>query len=163
MAFSYKKMHSPTGELTLIAAENSLIAVRWENDEPSTARFYPREEDQHHMILIEAERQLGEYFDGKRQQFALPLTFIGTDFQKKVWNALIAIPFGETRSYRQIAQQIGHSAAVRAVGAANGRNPLPIFAPCHRVIGSNGKLTGFAGGLANKAFLLRLEAGQLRV
>lgn len=163
MAFSYKKMHSPTGELTLIAAENSLIAVLWENDEPSPARFYPREEDQKHMILIEAERQLGEYFDGQRQQFALPLTFIGTDFQKKVWNALITIPFGETRSYRQIAQQIGHSAAVRAVGAANGRNPLPIFAPCHRVIGSNGKLTGFAGGLANKAFLLRLEAGQLRV
>ncbi|CCG86648.1 methylated-DNA--[protein]-cysteine S-methyltransferase [Erwinia piriflorinigrans] len=163
MTFYYKKMHSPIGELTLIAAENSLTAVLWENDELPAARFHPHEEDQHHTILIEAERQLGEYFAGQRQQFALPLTFIGTEFQKKVWSALIAIPFGETRSYRQIAQQIGHPDAVRAVGAANGRNPLPIFAPCHRVIGSNGKLTGFAGGLTNKAFLLRLEGGQQRV
>lgn len=111
-------------------------------------------------MLRETETQLHEYFAGTRQRFTLPLDFAGTDFQIKVWQALLAIPFGETRSYRQIAEAIGHPAAVRAVGAANGRNPLSIVAPCHRVIGTNGKLTGFAGGLAVKAFLLQLEAPQ---
>lgn len=114
--------------------------------------FSPSHEAPRHAILTEAERQLQQYFTGHLQKFDLPLEFVGTSFQKQVWAALIAIPYGETRSYGQIAQQIGHPSAVRAVGAANGRNPLPIVAPCHRVIGSNGKLTGFAGGLASKAF-----------
>ena len=161
MAFWYKMTNSPVGELKLVATEEGLAAVLWENDDPKRVRFRPQQEDLHHATLLEAERQLREYFSGKRQQFSLPLVFIGTEFQKNVWAALVTIPFGETRTYGQIAQQIGNPTAVRAVGAANGRNPLSIIAPCHRVIGTNGKLTGFAGGLPTKAFLLRLEGGQL--
>ncbi|MCD6051991.1 MAG: hypothetical protein K0Q55_3409, partial [Verrucomicrobia bacterium] len=92
-----------------------------------------------------------------RRKFSVKLDFRGTEFQRKVWAALVSIPFGETRSYAQIAEQVGSPKAVRAVGTANGRNPISIIAPCHRVIGSNGKLTGFAGGLEVKAFLLGLE------
>ena len=110
-----------------------------------------------HPVLVETERQLGEYFAGERRTFDVPLSFAGTDFQKRVWAALLAIPFGETRSYGEIADQLGAPGASRAVGAANGRNPISIIAPCHRVLGSNGKLTGFAGGLEAKAFLLDLE------
>lgn len=161
MAFYYKMMHSPVGELKLVATEQGLAAVLWENDDPKRVRFRPQLEDTQNTTLLEAERQLREYFSGHRQQFSLSLDFIGTEFQKQVWAALITIPFGETRSYGEIAQQIGNPTAVRAVGAANGRNPLSIIAPCHRVIGANGKLTGFAGGLTTKAFLLRLEGGQL--
>jgi methylated-DNA-[protein]-cysteine S-methyltransferase len=117
-------------------------------------------EDVRHPVLIETERQLREYFAGQRQEFALKLDLAGTAFQRKVWNALLTIPFGETRSYGQIARQIGNPNAVRAVGAANGRNPVSIIAPCHRVIGSTGKLTGFAGGIDSKAHLLALEGAQ---
>ena len=110
-------------------------------------------------MLTRAARQLAEYFAGTRRTFDLPLAFTarGTPFQQKVWRALLTIPFGETRSYGEIAAQIGSPRAVRAVGAANGRNPISIVAPCHRVVGANGKLTGFAGGLENKAYLLALE------
>lgn len=161
MTFYYKMMHSPVGELKLVASEEGLAAILWENDDPKRVRFRPQLEDTQNATLLEAERQLREYFAGHRQQFSLPLDFIGTTFQKQVWAALVTIPFGETRSYGEIAQQIGNPTAVRAVGAANGKNPLSIIAPCHRVIGANGKLTGFAGGLVTKAFLLRLEGGQL--
>lgn len=99
-----------------------------------------------------------EYFDGTRQSFSLDLDFAGTEFQKKVWHALLTIPHGQTRSYGQIAKQVGSPKALRAVGAAIGKNPISIIAPCHRVIGSTGKLTGFAGGLETKARLLALEA-----
>jgi methylated-DNA-[protein]-cysteine S-methyltransferase len=109
-------------------------------------------------VLLETERQLNAYFSGKVEKFSLALDFVGTEFQKKVWKALLAIPFGQTRSYAQIATQIGRPAAVRAVGAAIGRNPISVIAPCHRVIGSNGKLTGFAGGLEAKAYLLGMES-----
>jgi len=160
MSFYYKTMPSPVGELTLVAGDNGLAAILWENDSPDRVRLHPLQENRTHPVLLEAERQLTDYFAGKRKQFTVPLDFVlGTDFQKKVWQALVTIPFGETRSYAQIAAQIGSPAAVRAVGAANGKNPLSIIAPCHRVIGSNGKLTGFAGGLKAKAFLLGLEAG----
>ena len=111
-------------------------------------------------MLLETERQLNDYFAGKRKSFSLKLDFQGTEFQKKVWAALLTIPFGETRSYGQIAKQIKNPKAVRAVGAANGKNPMSIIAPCHRVIGSSGKLTGFAGGLEAKARLLALESQQ---
>lgn len=161
MAFWYKMMQSPVGELKLVATERGLAAILWENDDPKRVRFLPQDEDPTNAILLEAEKQLREYFSGQRQQFSLMLDFIGTEFQRKVWAALVTIPFGETRSYGEIARQVGSPAAVRAVGAANGRNPLSIIAPCHRVIGANGKLTGFAGGLETKAFLLRLEGGQL--
>ncbi|MEZ3497931.1 methylated-DNA--[protein]-cysteine S-methyltransferase [Pantoea sp. KPR_PJ] len=158
-----KRVSTPVGELKLVASERGLAGILWKNDDPHGARFLPQIQDASHPILIETERQLREYFAGERRDFTLPLDFIGTAFQKKVWNALVTIPFGETRSYSEIARQIGHPQAVRAVGAANGRNPLSIVAPCHRVIGANGKLTGFAGGLEVKAFLLDLEMPQKAV
>ncbi|MBK0004345.1 methylated-DNA--[protein]-cysteine S-methyltransferase [Erwinia sp. S38] len=159
MSYDFKMMQSPVGELKLVASERGLVAVLWENDDPKRVRFLPQVEQPDNRILLEAERQLWEYFSGKRREFALPLEFVGTEFQKQVWAALVTIPYGETRSYGDIARQIGNPTAVRAVGAANGRNPLSIIAPCHRVIGTNGKLTGFAGGLQTKAFLLRIEGG----
>lgn len=160
MPYFCKLIASPVGMLTLVASDQGLTAILWENDNPQRVRLPPLTENNQHPLLLEAERQLNDYFAGRRQRFDLPLDFVGTEFQKKVWAALVAIPFGETRSYGEIARQIGHPQAVRAVGAANGRNPLSIVAPCHRVIGANGKLTGFAGGLAIKAFLLNIEAGE---
>ena len=114
--------------------------------------------DQRHPILLETERQLSEYFAGKRIRFAVPLEPRGSEFQKRVWSALKEIPFGKTRSYLDLAKTIGLPKASRAVGAANGKNPLSIILPCHRVVGANGALTGFAGGLETKAMLLTLEA-----
>ncbi|MFL9918489.1 methylated-DNA--[protein]-cysteine S-methyltransferase [Paraburkholderia fungorum] len=160
MTYAYKLMNSPVGELKLVANGNRLAAILWENDKPNRVRLPETVEADDRPILIETGRQLNEYFAGKRDRFDLELDFQGTDFQKKVWAALLTIPFGETRSYSDIATQIGNLNAVRAVGAANGRNPISIVAPCHRVIGASGDLTGFAGGLANKMFLLSLEAGQ---
>lgn len=152
-----KLIPSPVGRLKLVASELSLVAILWENDNPRRVPLAGVVESDSHPVLLETERQLQEYFAGRRREFALPLDFRGTEFQRRVWSALLTIPYGETRSYAQIAQQIGCPAAVRAVGAANGRNPLSIIAPCHRVVGSNGKLTGFAGGLEAKAKLLTLE------
>ena len=153
----YKRVQSPVGQLTLVASDGGLAAILWENDRPQRVPLRLEVEDNGHPVLVEAERQLAEYFGGRRRQFSLRLDPSGTPFQRKVWNALLTIPFGETRSYAQIARQIGQPTAVRAVGAANGRNPLSIVAPCHRVIGSSGALTGFAGGLDIKARLLALE------
>ena len=150
-------MDSPVGRLTLVATDRGLAAVLWEQEREGRVSVRREHEDPAHPILIESERQLREYFEGRRRTFTLPLDPAGTEFQRQVWDALRTIPFGETRSYADIARQIGRPAAVRAVGGANGRNPLSIVAPCHRVIGSNGRLTGFAGGLATKAFLLELE------
>ena len=113
--------------------------------------------------MLKTQQQLQEYFAGQRQQFDVPLDFEGTEFQKKVWQALLSIPFGETRSYKQIAEQVGSVNAMRAVGAANGKNPISIIVPCHRVVGASGKLVGFAGGLDNKAILLRLESSNSKV
>lgn len=159
MNYYFKMMPSPVGELTLVASERGLAAVMWENDDPKRVRFLPQTEQPENAILLEAERQLRQYFSGERREFTLTLDFAGTAFQKQVWAALVTIPWGETRSYGDIARQIGNPTAVRAVGAANGRNPISIIAPCHRVIGANGRLTGFAGGLPTKAYLLRLEGG----
>lgn len=153
-----KIVASPVGPLKLVASDEGLAAILWQNDDPARVRLGEFETSAMHPVLLEAERQLAEYFSGTRKTFALPLDLRGTPFQRDVWAALLTIPYGETRSYGQIARQIGRPAAVRAVGAANGRNPLSIVAPCHRVIGATGKLTGFAGGLATKEFLLRLEA-----
>ena len=151
------EMPSPVGILKLVATENALVAVLWENENPKRVRLGELIEQVNHPILLETQKQLREYFAGTRQQFDLPLDFEGTVFQKKVWQALLGIPFGETRSYRDIAAQVGNIKAVRAVGAANGKNPISIIAPCHRVVGVNGKLVGFAGGLNNKEILLGLE------
>ncbi|MGE9550776.1 methylated-DNA--[protein]-cysteine S-methyltransferase [Erwinia amylovora] len=160
MSYFYKMLPSPVGELKLVASDRGLAAILWENEDPKRVRLLNPQQDPQHPVLLETEKQLNEYFAGKRQRFSLTLDFKGTEFQKKVWQALVAIPFGETRSYSEIAREIGHPTAVRAVGAANGRNPISIIAPCHRVIGANGKLTGFAGGLEVKAFLLNIEASQ---
>ena len=153
-----KWMDSPVGRLKLVASDAGLAGVLWSADRPGRVRVHAETEDNAHPVLVLAERQLQDYFAGRRQAFTLPLDFLGTAFQRKVWNALLTIPFGETRSYADIARQIGNPGSARAVGAANGRNPISIVAPCHRVIGSTGKLTGFAGGLDAKAYLLALEA-----
>ena len=153
----YKYMSTPVGRLTLVATDEGLAAVLWENDRPGRVPLPLDIERDDHPMLAAAERQLAEYFSGGRQAFDLPLAASGTDFQLRVWAALRTIPFGETRSYAELARQLGSAGAARAVGAANGRNPLSIIAPCHRVIGSSGALTGFAGGLDVKARLLSFE------
>ena len=159
MTFTYIAIPSPVGELKLVANGSRLAAILWENDKPGRVRLGPMSEAADNPILVQTARQLREYFSGSRTRFELDLDFVGTEFQKKVWAALLTIPFGETRSYSQIAEQIGNPTAVRAVGAANGKNPISIVAPCHRVIGASGKLTGFAGGLEAKELLLTLEGG----
>ena len=163
MTHVYKTMKSPVGKLKLVASDKGLTAILWENDDPKRVRLGTLVEDREHPVLQCVERQLQEYFAGSRTAFDLELDFVGTDFQKKVWKALLAIPFGQTRSYAQIANEIGNPKAVRAVGAANGKNPISVVAPCHRVIGSNGALTGFAGGLDAKRYLLSHESGRQHV
>lgn len=160
MVYAFTRMQSPVGELTLVASDQGLAAILWENDRPNRVRLGAMAENHQHPVLLETTRQVQAYFAGTLQRFSLKLDFSGTAFQKKVWAALLSIPFGETRSYAQIAEQIGSPKAVRAVGAANGKNPISIVAPCHRVIGSNGTLTGFAGGLKAKAYLLKLESAE---
>jgi methylated-DNA-[protein]-cysteine S-methyltransferase len=160
MSHAHKKMKSPVGALTLVASEKGLAAILWEDDDPLRVRIEVGPEDPRHPVLVEAERQLNEYFAGTRREFSVVLDFVGTPFQQTVWQALLGIPFGETRSYGELARQIGRPSAARAVGAANGKNPVSIIAPCHRVVGSSGELTGFAGGLAAKELLLRLEGAR---
>lgn len=157
MSNCYSVVASPVGSLTLIASDTGLAAVLWEKDDPARVKIDWGNRADDHELLREAAKQLHEYFAGTRQCFELPLDFHGTTFQQDVWRELVKIPYGETRSYLQIAQRIGNEKSVRAVGAANGKNPISIIAPCHRVIGSSGKLTGFAGGLEAKSFLLQLE------
>ncbi|MGY4395993.1 methylated-DNA-[protein]-cysteine S-methyltransferase [Sphingomonas sp. UYAg733] len=161
MSYSYKMIASPVGELKLIASEKGLAAILWENDDPKRVRLGPLVEQADNPFLVETECQLDAYFAGELTTFTIPLDFNGTDFQKSVWAALLEIPFGETRSYAQIARQLGRPTAFRAVGAANGKNPISIIAPCHRVLGSSGALTGFAGGLAAKEYLLGIEGARL--
>ena len=157
MCYSYKIVASPVDDLKLVASEKGLVTVPWPNDNSARVNLPVPTENTEHPMLVEAARQLNENFAGERRTFTVALDPQGTAFKKHVWDALLTIPFGETRSYAQIAQQIGEPTAYRAVGAANGRNPLSIIAPCHRVIGTNGALTGFAGGLATKQKLLALE------
>lgn len=155
--YVFKRMASPVGRLMLVASDAGLAGVLWDDGRPHRVPRRLDASEGSHQVLAEAERQLGEYFAGRRKAFTLKLDFTGTAFQRQVWNALLTIPFGETRSYGQIARQVGRPSAVRAVGAANGRNPISIIAPCHRVIGATGALTGFGGGLDVKAQLLTLE------
>ena len=169
MSLVYKFIASPVGKLKLVASREGLVAILWGRDTPSKADLELGEmgNDERHPVLVETERQLNEYFAGERREFSLRLDMRGTAFQKDVWEALLAIPYGETRSYGQIAKQIGRPSASRAVGAANGQNPIPIVVPCHRVIGSTGKLTGFGGGLDVKEKLLGIESqekpGQMKL
>ena len=158
MTLSYKFIASPVGDLKLIASDEGLVAVTWKAGRPQRVPQDEPVENPTHPLLLRTEKELNEYFSRKRTAFTMPLDMRGTDFQKQVWEALLAIPFGETRSYGQIAKQLGNPNATRAVGAANGRNPIPIIVPCHRVIGSTGHLTGFGGGLDRKHYLLNLES-----
>lgn len=147
---------SPVGELTLVSNGKALTAILFENPR------YPLPEQSRgeDKIIAGARRQLDQYFAGKLRAFDLPMAPAGTPFQQSVWKALLAIPYGVTRSYGEQAKAIGNPAAVRAVGLANGRNPISIVIPCHRVIGANGSLTGYGGGMERKQWLLDLEQGQ---
>ena len=156
----YTIMPSPVGFLKLVATDKGLEAVLWEDDDPGRVRLGAMTKSAEHPVLKQAVQEMREYFAGKRKSFDVDVDFVGTDFQKAVWRALLSIPFGETRSYAQVARAVGKPNAVRAVGGAIGRNPLSVVAPCHRVIGSDGSLTGFAGGMATKQYLLTHE--QLR-
>jgi methylated-DNA-[protein]-cysteine S-methyltransferase len=158
MTLFYKEMKSPVGKLKLVAGSRALVAVLWEKERPNRVKLDQMSLDPRHPILIETERQLSEYFAGKRTEFDLPLQPDGTEFQKKVWRTLREIPFGKTKSYLDLARAVGSPKSSRAVGAANGKNPLSIVVPCHRVVGADGALTGFAGGLETKATLLAFEA-----
>lgn len=146
---------SPIGRMTLQADQHALLGVWFatQTTQPSDLGH----ESQTCPILKQTIQQLNEYFAGQRRQFDLPLAATGTPFQQSVWRGLCAIPYGATCSYQQLAEAIGNPQAVRAVGVANSKNPLSIIVPCHRVVGKNGQLTGYAGGLERKAFLLDLE------
>jgi methylated-DNA-[protein]-cysteine S-methyltransferase len=149
---------SPVGPLTLVSDGQALTAVHFAEQKHYTAPAPTLKGDK---VLDLTRKQLDGYFAGRRTSFDLPLAPQGTAFQVRVWNALLRIAYGETKSYGAIAQLIGSPKAVRAVGAANGRNPIPVIIPCHRVIGANGALTGFGGGMARKEYLLDLERGAL--
>lgn len=158
MKYVNKSINSPVGILKLIASETGLVAILWDNDKPTRVRIPAGKEEPNNPYLLETERQLKEYFAGERDEFSVALDFEGTDFQKNVWKQLMKIPHGETITYGEIAKNLGNERASRAVGAAVGKNPISIIAPCHRVIGSTGSLTGFAGGLSRKTYLLQLES-----
>lgn len=153
MKLIQKTVATPLGEMRLVASEAGLVGVCLPGDgglraEPGTS-----------AVLEQGARELAEYFAGARTTFSTPLAPAGTEFQQKVWSALREIPFGERRSYGWLAGRIGQPLAARAVGAANGRNPIAIMVPCHRVIGADGSLTGYGGGLDAKQWLLIHEAG----
>ncbi len=163
-----RQLATPVGTLTTVASEAGLRAVLWEADRPARAGLGdadlvasgdPSAPVGAERILDETEQQLRDYFRGERRTFDLPLDLHGTDFQVAAWTALADIPYGQTRTYAEQASAIGRPSATRAVGAANGRNPISIVLPCHRVVGADGTLTGFAGGLEVKRRLLDLERG----
>ena len=160
-AVFYTTFESPVGPLLLAGDSNALRLVSFESSKHAAP---PRPDwNQNGAAFAEVIRQLQAYFRGELEEFDVPLAMEGTEFQIRVWNALRTIPYGETISYAQLAQRIGNPKAVRAVGLANGSNPIPIIVPCHRVIGSDGSLTGFGGGLSTKKKLLELENKQMRL
>jgi methylated-DNA-[protein]-cysteine S-methyltransferase len=149
--------HSPVGTLCIAENGNAITHIKWAETQPApTGTGEPAT-----PLLREAVRQLSEYFAGKRRTFDLPLAPQGTAFQLRTWQALREIPYGETRSYKQIAEAVGCPKGARAVGLANNRNPISILTPCHRVIGANGRLVGYAGGLETKKQLLALERSRM--
>jgi methylated-DNA-[protein]-cysteine S-methyltransferase len=153
---------SPVGELTLMASDRGLRAILWENDRASRVPIEKSTTvNAAHPILKLAVKELREYFSGERRDFTIPLDPQGTPFQQAAWRALRNIPYGCTHSYRDQAEALGDARKARAVGAANGRNPISIIVPCHRVVGRSGKLVGFAGGLDRKRYLLDLESRHL--
>ena len=159
-----KQLDSPIGRLSLIATDQGLSHVLFDQQVPADVGLDddPAQADAH-PVLVAASVQLEEYFAGQRQEFDIPLDLKGTEFQRAAWLALASVPYGETRSYRQQATAIGRPNAVRAVGAANGKNPVPIVLPCHRIVGSDGSLTGYGGGLPIKEYLLSHEQAANRL
>ncbi len=155
MTKRYTYYSSPFGEMTLQADEQGLLGAWFEihTTKPEMLGQYVENDP----ILTQTIKQLDEYFMGQRKTFDLPVSVVGTEFQNKVWDALTTIPYGETWSYQDLANAIGNPKAVRAVGLANGKNPVSVIVPCHRVIAKSGKLTGYAGGVETKAKLLELE------
>jgi methylated-DNA-[protein]-cysteine S-methyltransferase len=153
----YTTMNSPVGELLLVGDETAIRGLHFPGDRFAPAQRYRSAREP----FATARDQLDQYFAGERRDFELTLALHGPAFHKRVWEALLTIPYGETRSYGQIAAQVGDPGAARAVGYANGRNPIAIVVPCHRVIGADGGLTGYGGGLARKRRLLDLESGTL--
>lgn len=154
MKYALHEMSSPLGKLWILADDKALLALTWNRED---LKSWPQAQKAATPLLKKAQKQLQEYFEGQRKNFDLPLAPLGTEFQQKAWRQLTRIPFGQTLSYAEQAEKMGKPKAVRAVGSANGRNPLPILVPCHRVIGRSGHLTGYAGGLARKRLLLEIE------
>tara|TARA_R110000868_G_scaffold104087_5_gene286271 strand:+ start:1699 stop:2184 length:486 start_codon:yes stop_codon:yes gene_type:complete len=157
MGMEFIKMNSPVGKLTLIASDKGLSAILWEYEKPNRVKIKLGKKNPSNPILIQAKSQLEEYFKGERSCFDLELDPVGSEFQINVWKKLQKIPYGQTASYKDLALSLGKPTAARAVGMANGKNPLSIVVPCHRVIGASGALTGYAGGIENKVRLLKLE------
>jgi methylated-DNA-[protein]-cysteine S-methyltransferase len=157
MTLHQQHLETPIGVLTLVASDVGLSMVLFESEDSAEIDATLDESD---PVLRAAATQLSEYFAGERREFDLPLDLEGTDFQKEAWLALAGVPYGETTSYGEQARAIGRPGAFRAVGAANGKNPLPIVLPCHRIVGADGSLTGFAGGLDIKQQLLVHEQNQ---
>ncbi|MBI3794165.1 MAG: methylated-DNA--[protein]-cysteine S-methyltransferase [Nitrospinae bacterium] len=153
----FKKIKSPVGELVLVASEKGLCAVLMEGEGWEILRDASPGDSR---VLSRIESQLKEYFAGRRKKFAVPLDLSGTAFQKMAWRALSKIPFGKTMSYSEQAMRMGDSGSARAVGQANGRNPVPIVVPCHRVVPKNGGLGGYSGGAGIKEYLLSLEGAK---
>lgn len=161
----YTLVDSPVGELLLVAGDAGLRELSFRGAFPAASREQPEPIDprlrRDDNALTDARTQLREYFAGTRREFELELELVGSRWERRVWEALARIPYGETRSYGQIARELGAPEAARAVGLANARNPVAVIVPCHRVIGADGTLTGYGGGLARKRALLDLEAGRL--
>lgn len=154
----YKIIKSPVGLLKIVVNDRALLAILWDNEKLNRVRLDQMIESQKDPLILEIEKQLNEYFLDRRKIFYLPLETQGTPFQKEVWAWLNQIPYGVTWTYKDVALKMQRPQSVRAVGAAIGRNPISIVIPCHRVIASNGSLTGFAGGLDRKKILLDLES-----
>lgn len=157
----YSDMDSPVGCLTIFASDKGIYSILWDKEASSeqvTALKKEYQRDDQHGLILKTKQQLQAYFQGQRQQFDLPIIFTGTDFQIQAWEQLQQIPYGQTISYGEQAARLGDKKKARAVGMANGMNPISIVVPCHRVIGANGSLTGFGGGLENKQKLLEMES-----
>jgi methylated-DNA-[protein]-cysteine S-methyltransferase len=157
MSFIYRNIDSPVGKIFLVSNQQSLVALAFKDNWPKLKEQFTGLKKGVCPILDKTERQLGEYFSGQRKDFDLPTELKGTDFQERLWKSLAHIPYGKTFSYSEQAEKINNPLAVRAVGRTNGLNPISIIYPCHRVIGKSGKLTGYAGGIKAKAYLLELE------
>jgi O-6-methylguanine DNA methyltransferase len=167
--FYTKKIKTPLGEMLAIKSDKGLCMLEFLDGKSTEKQLKEIEtlgeiiDQNDDEVLMKLESELNEYFDGNLKEFTIPLDLIGTEFQKKVWNELIQIPFGETKSYKDQAIAVGDLLAIRAVANANGKNKIAIVVPCHRVIGSDGSLTGYAGGKHRKQFLLELESKQFNL